>query len=168
VRFTSLVSQIGKPQNAAEALVNRTSRWIVKHFGVSMRTAQRWKKGTQQPGKRVGGPEQVTKSANAETRRTVAAQAMRGTTAVNVGRVEVVDKSPRGKGPKPGKNFRTVGVVQLDERSRERMAEAADALEAGDTERAGQLMSEAVLRTSGKDYGGALEVADWPAHFHLI
>ena len=93
---------------------------------------------------------------------------MRGTTAVNVGRIEVVDKSPRGKGPRPGKNYRNVGVVQLDPASQARMDEAADALEAGDTERAEQLMSEAILRTSGKDYGGALEVADWPAHFHLI
>lgn len=168
MRFTSLISQIGKPQNVVESLTNRPSKWIAQHFGVSRRTAQRWKAGSQQPGKRVGGPDKVMGSANAETRRTVAAQAMRGTTAVNVGRIEVVDKSPRGKGPRPGKNYRNVGVVQLDPASQARMDEAADALEAGDTERAEQLMSEAILRTSGKDYGGALEVADWPAHFHLI
>ncbi len=168
MKFTSLISQIGKPQNVAESLANRTSKWIAEHFGVSRRTAQRWKAGSQQPGKRVGGPEKVMGSASAETRRTVAASALRGATAVNVGRVEVVDKSPRGKGPRPGRNFRNVGVVQLDPASRNRMNEAAEALEAGDTQRAEQLMSEAVLRTAGKDYGAALEVADWPAHFHLI
>lgn len=168
MKFTSLVSQIGKPQNVAESLVNRTSKWVAEHFGVSRRTAQRWKAGSQQPGNRVGGPGRIEKSANAETRRTVAAQALRGATAVNVGRIEVVDKSPRGKGPKPGKNYRNIGVVQLDPDSRERMNEAAEALEAGDTERAEQLMSEAVLRTPDYDTRGALDVADWPTHFHLI
>jgi hypothetical protein len=167
MRFTSLVSQIGKPQNVAEALVNRTSKWIADHFGVSRRTAQRWKAGSQQPGKRVGGPEQVAKSANAETRRTVAASALRGATAVNVGRIEVVDKSPR-KGARPGKQYRNVGVVQLDPEARERMNEAAEAIEAGDTERAERLMSEAVLNTPDYNTGGALNVADWPAHLHLI
>lgn len=168
MRFTSLVSQIGKPQNVAEALTNRTSKWIAEHFGVSRRTAQRWKAGSQQPGKRVGGPGQVEKSANAETRRKVAANALRGATAINVGRIAVVDKSPRGKGPKPGKNYRNVGVVQLDPAARERMNEAAEALEAGDTERAEQLMSEAVLNTADYNTRGALDVDDWPAHLHLI
>lgn len=168
MKFANLISQIGKPRSTAEALSNRTSKWVAGHFGVSRRTAQRWKAGSQQPGKRVGGSERVEKSANAETRRTVAANAMRGASAVNVGRIAVVDKSPRGKGPRPGKNYRNVGVVQLDPASQARMNEAANAIEAGDTERAQQLMSEAVLRTSGKDYGGALEVDDWPAHFHLI
>jgi hypothetical protein len=164
MRFGSLVSRIGKPQSTPEALVNRTSKWIAEHFGVSRRTAQRWKAGTQQPGKRVGGPEQIEKSANAETRRAVAANAIRSATAINVGRVEVVDKSPRGKGPRPGKNFRNVGVVQLDPASRERMEEAAELLESGDTEGAERLMGEAVLQ----GYGSALSVADWPTHFELI
>ncbi len=168
MRFTNLISQIGKPQNVAEALTNRTSKWIAQHFGVSRRTAQRWKAGSQQPGKRVGGPEQVEKSANAETRRKVAAQAMRGATAVNVGRIEVVDKSPRGKGPRPGKNYRNVGVVQLDTASQALMNEAAEAIEDGDTERAEELMSEAVLHSYGGGAESALSVADWPAHFHLI
>lgn len=168
MKFRSLISQVGKPVNVSEALVNRSSKWVAQHFGVSMRTAQRWRKGTQQPSKRAGGPEKVIKSADSETRQKVAADAMRSAQAVHVGRVAVVDKSPRGKGPKQGKNFRNVGTVQLDPASRERMNEAADALEAGDTERAEQLMSEAVLRTAGKDYGAALEVADWPPGFHLI
>jgi len=164
MKFGSLISRVGKPQNTAEALTNRTSKWVAEHFGVSRRTAQKWKAGTQQPGKRVGGPGAVEKSANTETRRTVAAGALRAATAVNVGRIEVLDKSPRAKGPKPGKNYRNVGVVQLDPESQERMNEAADALEAGDTERAEQLMGAAVLQ----GYGSALDVADWPTHFELI
>jgi hypothetical protein len=178
MKFTSLVSQIGKPQNVAESLVNRTSKWVADHFGVSLRTAQKWKSGKgrkqadgtykpQAPGKEVGGSEGVVKSANAETRRTVAASALRGASAVNVGRIEVVDKSPR-KGARPGKQYRNVGVVQLDPEARERMNEAAEAIEAGDTERAERLMSEAVLNTPDYNTGGALNVADWPAHFHLI
>ena len=59
MRFTSLISQIGKPQNVVESLTNRPSKWIAQHFGVSRRTAQRWKAGSQQPGKRVGGPDKV-------------------------------------------------------------------------------------------------------------
>jgi hypothetical protein len=168
VKFRSLISQVGKPLSTSEALINRSSKWVAQHFGVSRRTAQRWKAGTQQPGKGVGGPRKVMDSADADTRRKNAADAMRNAQAVHVGRVPVVDKSPRGKGPKPGKNFRNVGTVQLDPASRERMSRAADALERGDTERAEQLMSETVLRTSGKDYGSALEVADWPPGFHLI
>lgn len=168
MKFRSLVSQIGKPVSVSEALTTRSSKWVAEHFGVSRRTAQRWKAGTQQPGSRVGGAEPVLKSADAGTRRTIAASALRGSQAVHVGRIEVVDKSPRGKRPKPGKNFRNVGTVQLDPASRERMNAAAEALEAGDTERAERLMSEAVLRTAGKDYGAALDVADWPPGFHLI
>jgi len=167
MKFTSLISQIGKPQNVAESLVNRTSRWIADHFGVSRRTAQRWKAGTQQPGKGVGGPSRVEKSANAETRRTLAVSALRGATAINVGRIAVVDKSPK-KGRKAGETYRNVGVVQLDPASRERVDEAANALAAGDTERAEQLMSTAVLNTPDYNTGGALNVADWPAQFHLI
>jgi len=168
MKFKSLVSQIGKPVNVSESLIGRSSRWVADKFGVSMRTAQRWKKGTQLPSERGDRRGRVMGSADADTRRKVAAKALREARAVHVGRIEVVDKSPKGKGKKPGRNFRNVGTVQLDERSRDRMAEAADALEAGDTERAERLMSEAVLRTSGKDYGSALDVADWPSWFHTI
>jgi hypothetical protein len=159
MQFGSLISQVGKPQNVAEALANRTSQWIAQHFGVSRRTAQRWKAGSQQPGKRVGGPERVMRSANAETRRKVAADALRNTKAVNAGRISVHYPGGRTGGP-----TRNLGVVQLDERGRQRMAEAADALEAGNLDQAERLVSDALL---GRNYGPLL-ISDWPAHFHLI
>jgi len=169
VKFKSLISGIGKPVNASEALTGRTSRWIASKFGVSMRTAQRWKKGTQQPTDRGDRREKVMKSADADTRRKVAADALRNANAVNIGRVQVVDKSPRGKGKARKRNeYRNVGVVQIEGTSREKMQEAASALESGDTERAERLMSEAILTSPGKNYGSALDVADWPVHFHLI
>jgi hypothetical protein len=179
MKFTSLISQIGKPQNVAEALVNRSTKWIAEHFGVTQRTAQKWKSGKgrkqadgtykpQAPGKEVGGPERVKKSASAETRRMLATQAMRAATAINVGRIAVKDVSPKKGKPRQGVEYRNVGVVQLDPESRARIDEAARALDSGDTVRAEQLMSTAILRTAGKDYGGALVIADWPAHFHLI
>jgi hypothetical protein len=162
MRFRSLISQIGKPVDASEALANRTSKWVAKHFGVSRRTAQRWKAGTQQPGKRVGGSERVMDSANSGTRRKVAADALRGASAVNAGRVSV-----RYPGGRAGGKTRNLGVVQLDERARERMAEAADALESGDLDRAERLVSDAVLNSNGKNYG-PLEIDDYPPGFHLI
>jgi hypothetical protein len=169
VKFKSMVSAIGKPVNASEALTGRSSRWIAGKFGVSMRTAQRWRKGTQQPTDKGDRREKVMKSADADTRRKVAAEALRDARAVNVGRVQVVDKSPRGKGKgRKRDEYRNVGVVQLDGTSRDKMREAADALESGDTDRAERLMSEAVLTSPGKNYGSALDVADWPAHLHLI
>lgn len=168
MKFRSLVSQIGKPVNVSESLINRSSKWISGHFGVSRRTAQRWKAGTQQPGKRVGGADRVMDSANADTRRKVAADAMRNAQAANVGRVAVVDKSPRGKGPKRGKNYRNLKVVNFSDRERERMNQAADALENGDTDRAEQLMNEAIMSAYGGGADSALSIEDWPPGFHLI
>jgi hypothetical protein len=159
MQFGSLISQVGKPQNVAEALANRTSQWVAQHFGVSRRTAQRWKAGSQQPGKRVGGPERIMRSANAETRRKVAAGALRNTQAVNAGRISV-----HYPGGRAGGKTRNLGVVRLDERGRQRMAEAADALEAGNLDQAERLVSDALL---GRNYG-PLVISDWPAHFHLI
>jgi hypothetical protein len=169
VKFRSLVSQIGKPVNVAESLANRSSKWVAGHFGVSMRTAQRWKKGTQQPSPRIGGSERVIKSANADTRRTVAADAIRDAQAAHVGRVAVVDKSPKGKAPKPGRNTRNLRTVHVDKpRSRELLNSAADAVERGDDARAERLMNEAVMDAYGGGTGAALSIEDWPPGFHLI
>lgn len=167
MKFSSLISRVGKPVNVAESLANRTSRWVASHFGVSMRTAQRWKKGTQQPSQRVGGPDRIMKSADADTRRKVAADAVRNAQAVHVGRVEVMDKSPK-KGAKPGRNYRNLKTVTLNARSREIMDQAADALERGDTNRAEELTSEAIMHSYGGGADSALSVADWPPGFHLI
>jgi len=161
MKFKSMISQIGKPVNATEALAGRSSRWIANKFGVSMRTAQRWRKGTQQPTERGNRRNAVMKSAD---RKKVAAQALRDTRAVNAGKVGV--KSDTGRA-KARTGTRTVGLVQLDERARERMQEAADALEAGDLERAQELVSDAVLNTGGRDYG-PLQIEDYGPGFHLI
>jgi len=119
MKFSRMISQVGKPQSVAEAVVNRSTKWIAERFGVSRRTAQRWKKGTQQPSEKEGRRERVEKSANKETRQAVAAQALRSAQAVNAGRVGVVDKS----GGKTSK--RNLGVVQLDQGARDIMRQAA-------------------------------------------
>jgi hypothetical protein len=171
VKFKSLMSQIGKPLNTSEALANRTSKWIAERFGISRRQAQRYKSGAaplDRPQDRAKR-ERAMESADADTRRAVAAKALREAQAAHAGRVPVVDKSPKGKAKPPGRNFRNVGTVPLtDEKSRRRMTEAAEALEAGDIARAEKAMSEAITRTPGKDYGEALDIADWPPDFHLI
>ncbi|MGH3283601.1 MAG: hypothetical protein ACRDPD_02755 [Streptosporangiaceae bacterium] len=169
MKFRNLISQVGKPLSTSEALINRPTKWIAEKFGVSRRTAQRWKKGTQQPSPRVGGPDTVIKdSTNADTRKAVAANAIRNAQAAHVGRVSVVDKSPRGNGPKPGKNFRNLKVVNFSEREREQMSRAADALERGDTEQAERLMNDAIMGAYGGGADSALSIEDWPPGFHLI
>lgn len=161
MKFPRIISQIGKPQNAAEAVVNRSTKWIAQHFGVSRRTAQRWKAGTQQPTDRGGRRESVIKSANKETRQANAANALRNAQAINAGRVGVVDKSG-GK-----KSKRNLGVVQLDPAARALMQQAAEQLEAGNEDEAERLMSQAILTSGGKNYG-PLEIDDYPPGFHTI
>jgi hypothetical protein len=156
-----MISQVGKPVSTAEALAGRSSRWVANKFGVSMRTAQRWRRGQQQPSTRDGRRDLVMKSAD---RRKVAAHVIRQAHAVNAGRVGV--KSDTGRaGARTG--TRNVGLVQLDSAAQARMQEAADALEEGDLERAGDLFSDAVLNTGGRDYG-PLQISDYPPGFHLI
>lgn len=163
MKFGRMISQIGKPQSASEAVINRTSKWIAQHFGVSRRTAQRWKAGTQQPTDRGGRRESVIKSANKETRQAVAAQALRNAQAINAGRVGV--RYPGGRVGAGGK--RNLGVVQLDPASRELMQRAAEQLEMGNEEAAEQLVSQAILTSNGKNYG-PLEIDDYPPGFHTI
>lgn len=161
MQFPGLISQIGKPLSVSEALTGRSSRWVAKRFGVSMRTAQRWKRGTQQPTDRDGRRAKVLKSAD---RRKVAAQVIRDTQAVSAGTVGVESDTGRA-GARSG--TRNVGLVQLDGGARARMDEAADALDAGDMDRAKQLFSDAVLNTNGRNYG-PLRISDYPPGFHLL
>jgi hypothetical protein len=170
MKFRTLISQIGKPVTVAEALADKSTKAIAKQFGVSIRTAQRWKAGTQQPGKKLGGAGGVLKRLDTpDARRKIAANAVRNAQAASVGRVQVIDKSPRGKGAKMKPSFRNVGTVEFnDARSRDRLNAAADAIERKDYDRAEQLFGEAVLGTPGKDYGSALAIDDWPAGFHII
>jgi TolA-binding protein len=169
MRFKTLVSQIGKPRTVAEVLDGRTTKDIAKQFGVSIRTAQRWKAGTQQPSKKLGGPSAVIKKLDTpNNRRKNAANAIRNAQAASVGRIPLTDKSPRGK-TAPKATFRNVGVVNFGSpATRAKLNAAADALERKDYGRAEQLLSEAVLTTPGKDYGGALAIEDWPPGFSLI
>jgi hypothetical protein len=169
MKFRTLISQIGKPVSLSEALDGKSTKAIAKQFGVSVRTAQRWKAGTQHPGKKLGGTRGVLKRLDTPaSRRTRAADVVRNAQGASVGRVQVIDKSPRGKS-KAKPSFRNVGTVQFgDARSRERLNAAADAIERKDYERAEQLFGEAVLGTPGKDYGSALAIDDWPAGFHII
>jgi hypothetical protein len=169
VKFKTLVSQIGKPLSVAEALADRDTKSIAAQFGISRRTAQKWKAGTQQPDKKKqGGATGVLKKLDTPTnRRKIAATVVRNAQGAAVGRIAVVDKSPRGKKAKTG--FRNVGTVDFNnDRSRDRLNDAADAIERRDYDRAEQLFGEAVLGTPGKDYGSALEINDWPPGFHLF
>lgn len=166
MKFKTLVSQIGKPVSVQESLINRSTKWIAQHFGVSLRQAQRYKSGRatlDRPQDRAKR-ERVMGSADAETRRKVAASSIRDARAVNVGRVRLRYGDPGQRGRVGGGDRRNLGVVQLNDAQREKMAQAADALEAGDTERAEYLMNEAIL--DGKY--GPLQIDDWPPGFHLI
>lgn len=173
MKFQAAISSIGKPVNVAEALVNRSSKWVAKHFGVSVRTAQRWKAGTQQPGKRAGGPGAVTKTANAETRRKVAANALRTGSTVHIGSVKV-----RGSGDKKATTRKINKAWSVTPAMRERMNKAADALERGDMQAAEREMNAAVMgryagesQAGGRDTSGGiaswLNIEDWGAGFDV-
>lgn len=168
MRFKTLVSQIGKPRSVAEALGDRSTKDIAKQFGVSIRTAQRWKAGTQQPGKKLGGPAGVLKRLDTPSnRRKIAANAIRNANGAYAGRTPVVDKSPKGKTAKT--TYRNIGAVRFDNaRSRELLNSAAEAIERRDYDRAEDLLSEAVLGAYGGGAESGLSIEDWPPGFHLI
>jgi hypothetical protein len=157
-----MISQLGRPVTIAEALTGRDTKWIADKFGVSRRTAQRWKKGTQQP--KPDRRPAVIKSVDAKQRRKIAAEAIREVRAVNAGRVAV--KSDTGKYAAT-ESTRNVGLVQLDESARDRMRQAADALDRNEVDQAEALFSDAVLNTNGRNYG-PLQISDYPPGFHLI
>ena len=173
MKFQTAISSIGKPRNVAESLINRSSKWVADHFGVSVRTAQRWKKGTQQPSKRVGGPERVTKSANADTRRKVAANTLRTGTTVHVGSVQV-----QGSGDKKPGTRKINEAWQVTPAMRAGMDRAADALDRGDLATAEQEMSAVVMnRYAGDSSGGGrdssggigsfVNITDWGTGFDV-
>ena len=173
MKFRSVISNIGKPVNASEALLNRTSKWVAEHFGVSRRTAQRWKAGSQQPGKRVGGPEQVMGSADAETRRNVTAKAFREARTLHIGAVQV-----QGSGDRKPTTRRINKDWSVTPEMREHMNRAADHLEAGNVEAAEQEMNAAVMNRyageaerGGRDTTGGLAswltITDWGAGFDV-
>lgn len=165
MKFSRLVSHVsGKPVSVAEALTGRATKWIMDKFGVSRSTAQRWKSGRpSHPGGPPSRPkgskaDDVMQSADRDTRRKIAAGAMRNATAVNVGVIEVDGDTDRCKGK------RNLGTVQLTEAQRAKMAEAAEATEAGNMEDAERLHSEALL---GGNYG-PLRITDYNPGFGYI
>ena len=168
MKFKTMVSQIGKPRSVAEALDGRSTKDIAKQFGVSIRTAQRWKAGTQQPSKKLGGPGGVLKKLDTPAnRRKNAANAVRNANGAYAGRVPVIDKSPKGKKAKT--THRNIGAVSFDHpRSRELLNAAAEAIERRDYDRAEDLLSEAVLGAYGGGAESGLSIEDWPPGFHLI
>ena len=161
MKFTQLISRnIGKPETMAEALIGRPTRWIAAKFGVSDSTARRWRNGTQRtlnPFKR----DAVMGSPDKETRRKIAADTMRQASAVNVGKIGVDADTGRAKGT------RKLGVIQLGPEGRERLEQAAEALENGDEAEAARLTSLAILHSDGRDYG-PLHIEDYGPGFHLI
>lgn len=169
MKFRTLVSQIGKPRDVSEALADRSTKDIAKQFGVSLRTAQRWKAGSQQPSKKQGGPGGVLKKLDTpDTRRKVAANAVRDARGAHVGRIPVVDKSPRGKGKfKP--TYRNLKDVNFENpEARRKLNDAADAIERKDYDRAEDLLSDAVMIAYGGGADSALSIEDWTPGFHLI
>jgi hypothetical protein len=161
MKFGQLVSRnLGKPVSVAEALIGRSTKWIADKFGVSDTTARRWRRGTQQP-RDDDRRNSALKSPDKDTRRHIAANAMRGASAINVGKIGVDADTGRGKGQ------RRLGIVQLGAEGRERMARAAEALENGDEALAAQLQSDAILHADGRDYG-PLHVEDYGPGFHFI
>jgi hypothetical protein len=162
---------VGKPVSIAEALTGRTTKWITEKFGVSASTAQRWRSG--RPSHRGGPPsgprdkdrhDAVMGSARSSSqRRKIAAGAMRGASAVNVGKVGVESDTGDEKGT------RRVGVIQLGPEGRALMAQAAEALEAGDYALAEMLTDQAILHcpSEGRDYG-PLHISDYGPGFSFI
>jgi TolA-binding protein len=170
MQFKTMVSQIGKPRTVSEALEGRDTKQIAEQFGVSRRTAQKWKAGTQQPSKKLGGSKGVIgRLATPANRRKNAANVIRNAQGAFAGKIAVVDKSPKGKSKTPKPGTRNLGAIRFgDTRSTERLNRAADAIERGDYAAAEREFGEAVLGTPGKDYGSALVVDDWPPGFSII
>jgi hypothetical protein len=161
VKFQQLIGRnLGKPVSIAEALLGRPTRWIADKFGVSDTTARRWRRGVQAP-TQADRRNSVLKSPDKETRRRIAASAMRAASAINVGKLGVDADTGRAKGT------RQVGLIHLGNEGRARMAEAADALERGDEAEAARLHSEAILHSDGRDYG-PLHAEDYGPGFHYI
>jgi hypothetical protein len=173
MKFSSVISSIGKPVNVSESLINRSSKWVADHFGVHLRTAQKWKAGSQQPGKRTGGPEKVMKSANADTRRDVAAKAFRDARTVHVGQVTV-----QGSGDKKATKRRINKDWNVTPAMRAHLDRAADYIEAGDMTAAEREMNAVVMdryageaARGGRDGSGGisswLTITDWGAGFDV-
>lgn len=168
MKFKSMIGRnVGKPLSVAEALTGRSTKWIAEKFGVSESTARRWRSGRpSHPGGPPAGEGSkqrgaVMGSAGTAQRRKIAANAMRGASAVNVGKVGVEADTGDEKGS------RRVGVVQLGSDGQALMQQAADALERGDYATAERLHDQALLHADGRDYG-PLHITDYGGGFSYI
>lgn len=157
MKFAQLVGRvIGKAVSVQEALAGRSTKWIAEKFDVSPSTARRWRDGKPS---HAGGPPSkprdsektaaVFGSVDRDQRRRIAADAMRGATSVNVGKVEVrIDT-----GDQHETQTRNLGIVQLGQEGQALMQQAAEAAEAGNMALADELVDRALLHSDGRDYG---------------
>lgn len=137
------------PQEAAQSYRathgRGASRHIAVEFGVSQRTAQRWLAGTQRP----RNAEPLMAAAARDNAPQVRANVFRNASGVNVGTVQVLEKSP-GK-----RSARNVGTVFCD------LSSVADALDAGASQQqAADMISDIVMAAYGTD---ALAAVDYGA-----
>ena len=155
--------KLGMARNVGESIQSfrdahggRASRALADRFGVHIRTAQKWLKGDQAPG--AGRREQVRQGAEHGR---LAADALRGAQAINVGDVEVeYDGKPQGK--------RKVGTVHVDAQLRGALDQVADLIEMGSLDEAEQVYSDAILgaysgqraRDDRRILGGTLKIKD--------
>jgi len=148
----SVLRSLGRamnPREAIESLVAEhgrgTTRWIAGQLGVSMRTVQRWRKGTQDP----RDMDRVTSLANEQQ---VRINALRSAQTASVGSVSVFSRS---SGQFDG--TRDIGTVSAD------FGIAADLLEQGASEEEVQAaISDAVMDGYGGDgFGEVLGAEDY-------
>jgi hypothetical protein len=146
VEFAEAIDQLGRPRTFAEAidvLKDRGTRWFVERFGISERTARRWRAGTHEPARTAAGRqrrEEVIRAVGPAARHTLAIRALRAATSLYVGRVEVRSKSD---GSLQGE--RSIGTVVLDHIGRRELDVVIRALEEGEVQGAGNAFSDLVL-----------------------
>lgn len=165
--FREAMGELGRPMDWRESILAirdehgpGASRHIASTFGVSMRTAQRWLAGTQQPARHRR--EEVRAAGD---RKRVAARALRSARTVSVGRVKVINRSTgRPDGTRP------VGVLDVDQSLRTGLGETAREYVEGDATAAGDVLSDALLSAYSEQRAsdnrsiaaGALLIYDYP------
>lgn len=166
--FVEAMRDLGRPQDWRETVLafrdeygSGASRELAQRFGRSVRTAQKWLKGTQAPGRAIVD---AVRDAGGEHWRHVAARALRNAQTLSVGRVEVVVKSSSKRD-----GTRPIGVLDVDEELDEALDEVAEALEDEDDQEAESLFSAAMLGSyssqrahDNRRIADALTISDYP------
>lgn len=143
-------ASFGEALNSHRAEHGRgTSKWVAQEYGVSVRTAQRWLAGTQQP--RAASVRQSV-MAGAD-RSQVRIKALRQVNSVDLGSAAMFDKSA-------GRNVRRdLGSLEVD------MSPVADLLERGGSEAEADALTAQIYEAAyfkgglGDDY--PLEIAEY-------